>query len=141
MVSYTQTPEEWRASIQAFLKLLQEGHDPGKVSRAYARSLERRRDPVKVAAELAEEMREGGLPTRRRRRESPERGAGAGQQEFFTIADLAARWGVSRGTVYNVLRRNGAKVIDFAPRGKRGRKVVPTAVVSEVEKRLRKRIR
>jgi hypothetical protein len=142
MVSYTLTTEEGFASIIAVQKLLREGHDPGKVSRAYVRSLERRRDPVKVAAELTEEMREGGSSARRRRRESPERDAGAGRREFFTITDLAKRWGgVSRGTVYNVLRRSGAKVVHLGPRGRRGRKVLSVAVVSEIERRMSTKLR
>ena len=59
---------------------------------------------------------------------------GQSQQEFFSIAELAHRWRCSRGTVYNRLRAVGAKVLDFAPRGKRGKKVVPIRTILEVER-------
>ena len=59
---------------------------------------------------------------------------GQTQQEFFSIAELAQRWRCSRGTVYNRLRAVGAKVLDFAPRGKRGKKVVPIRTILEVER-------
>lgn len=50
---------------------------------------------------------------------------------FFSIADLAARWRCSRGTVYNVLR--GQPVLDFAATGKKGHKLVPLEVVLKIE--------
>jgi hypothetical protein len=53
--------------------------------------------------------------------------------EFLSITELAMRWRCSRGSVYNWLRTAGAKVIDFAARGKRGRKAVPLAVVIQIE--------
>lgn len=56
------------------------------------------------------------------------------QQEFFSMSELAQRWRCSRGTVYNRLRAVGAKVLDFAPRGKRGKKVVPIRTILEVER-------
>ncbi len=59
---------------------------------------------------------------------------GQTQQEFFSILELAQRWRCSRGTVYNRLRAVGAKVLDFAPRGKRGKKVVPIRTILEVER-------
>jgi hypothetical protein len=141
MASYTQTPEEFCASIVAYHRLLKEGHDPRKLSQAKLRILQKRRDPVKVAGELIEEMQERPSSAKKRRRESPKRGADPARRDFFTITDLAGRWGVSRGTVYNVLRRCGAKVVDLAPRGRRGRKVVPAAVLLEIERRLSKRLR
>jgi len=61
-------------------------------------------------------------------------------QEFFSILDLAKRWRVSRGTVYNRLRATGARVLDFAAAGKRSRKVVSTKVVLEIEARNSKRL-
>ncbi len=60
--------------------------------------------------------------------------SGQRQQEFFSMAELARRWRCSRGTVYNRLRAVGAKVLDFAPRGKRGKKVVPIRTILEVER-------
>jgi len=52
-------------------------------------------------------------------------------QAYFSIADLAARWRCSRGTVYNVIR--GEKVLDFAAAGHKGKKLVPVNVVREIE--------
>jgi hypothetical protein len=56
------------------------------------------------------------------------------EQQFLSISELAQRWRCSRGTVYNRLRAVGAKVLDFAPRGKRGKKVVPIRTILEVER-------
>jgi hypothetical protein len=61
-------------------------------------------------------------------------------QEYFSILDLAKRWRCSRGTVYNRLRAHGAKVLDFAPNGKRGKKVVAAATVLQLEARQTKRL-
>jgi hypothetical protein len=61
-------------------------------------------------------------------------------QEYFSILDLAERWRCSRGTVYNRLRAHGAKVLDFAPNGKRGKKVVPASTVLQLEARQTKRL-
>lgn len=62
------------------------------------------------------------------------------RQVFFSIGELATRWRCSRGTVYNRLRAFGAKVLDFAPPGKRGKKAVPTSTVLQVENRQTKRL-
>ena len=52
---------------------------------------------------------------------------------FFSIADLAARWRVSRPAVYGYLR--GHRVIDFAPApGRRGHKIVSAEVVRQIER-------
>jgi hypothetical protein len=64
----------------------------------------------------------------------------AEQRTFFSIRELAERWRCSRGTVYNRLRASGAKVLDFATRGRRGRKVVPAGAVLEMESRNLKRL-
>ena len=61
-------------------------------------------------------------------------------QDYFSIADLAKRWRCSRGTVYNRLRSAGARVLDFATPGKRGKKVVAASVVSQIESRVTKRL-
>jgi predicted DNA-binding protein YlxM (UPF0122 family) len=63
------------------------------------------------------------------------------RQQFFSIAELANRWRCSRGTVYNRLRRVGASVLDFAPPGKRGKKVIAHATVTEIEEQRTKRFR
>lgn len=60
--------------------------------------------------------------------------------EYLTIADLAERWGCSRGTVYNRLRAVGAKVLDFAGHGKKGRKAVHMSVILDIERRQTKRL-
>jgi hypothetical protein len=56
-------------------------------------------------------------------------------QSHFTIAQLASRWQCSRGTVYNVLRTAGARVVNLAPPGKkRGKKLVPVETVEKLER-------
>ena len=62
------------------------------------------------------------------------------EQEYFSIGELAIRWRCSRGTVYNRLRSSGAKVLDFAPPGKRGKKAVPTVIVLQIERRKMRRL-
>lgn len=52
---------------------------------------------------------------------------------YYSIPDLAKRWRCSRGTVYNVIR--GERVLDFASRGHRGKKLVPAEVVRRIEQR------
>jgi predicted DNA-binding transcriptional regulator AlpA len=59
---------------------------------------------------------------------------------FFSIPELATRWRCSRATVYNRLRAVGAKVLDFAPSGKKGKKAIPVQVVLEIEARQMKRL-
>jgi predicted DNA-binding protein YlxM (UPF0122 family) len=61
-------------------------------------------------------------------------------QDYFSISDLAKRWRCSRGTVYNRLRSEGARVLDFATPGKRGKKVVAASVVLQIESRVTKRL-
>ena len=60
---------------------------------------------------------------------------------FSTYSQLAERWGVSWGTVQNWLRAGHVPVLDRAPRGKRGKKVVARKDVLEFEKRNTKRLR
>ena len=55
------------------------------------------------------------------------------QQSFYSIPELAVRWRSSRGTVYNRLRFAGAKVLDFASAGKKGKKLVPALTVFQIE--------
>ncbi len=62
-------------------------------------------------------------------------------REFYTVQQLAERWSCSRGTVYNVLRSTGTKVVDFAARGRKGHKLVPVAAVEEIERKKLRRIR
>src|SRR4051794_36632079 len=57
------------------------------------------------------------------------------RQEFLSMSELASRWRCSRGTVYNRLRAARAEVLDFAPPGKRGKKVVRITTVTEIENR------
>jgi hypothetical protein len=63
------------------------------------------------------------------------------RQEFLSIAELADRWRCSRGTVYNPLRAAGGQVLDFAARGKKGKKAVPASTVVEIENRYTRRVR
>jgi hypothetical protein len=56
-------------------------------------------------------------------------------QTHFTIAQVAARWQCSRGTVYNTLRTFGAKIVNLAPPGKKkGRKLVPVETLERLER-------
>jgi hypothetical protein len=61
-------------------------------------------------------------------------------QPFFSIPELANRWRCSRGTVYNRLRFAGARVLDFASAGKKGKKLVPASTVFQIEARHTKRL-
>lgn len=61
-------------------------------------------------------------------------------QAFFSISEVAERWRCSRATVYNRLRQVGAKVLDFAPKGKKGKKAVPASLVTQIENRHIKRL-
>jgi hypothetical protein len=60
------------------------------------------------------------------------------RQAFYSIPELAIRWRCSRGTVYNRLRFAGAKVLDFASAGKKGKKLVPALTVFQIESRFMK---
>ena len=62
-------------------------------------------------------------------------------QEYFSIAELAERWRCSRGTVYNRLRACGAETLDFATRGKRGKKVIRAKTVFRIEEMRIRRLR
>jgi hypothetical protein len=55
------------------------------------------------------------------------------RQEYYSIGELAIRWRVSRGTVYNRLRSAGAKVLDFSSPGKRSKKTVHVNVILHIE--------
>jgi hypothetical protein len=52
---------------------------------------------------------------------------------YFSIDDLAERWCCSRGSVYNWIR--GETVLDFARSGRKGKKLVPRAVVQRIERK------
>lgn len=65
---------------------------------------------------------------------------GTKQPEYYSIGELAERWRVSRGTVYNRLRSAGAKVLDFAAPGRKGKKAVHARVVIQIEARRTKRL-
>jgi ABC-type proline/glycine betaine transport system substrate-binding protein len=59
---------------------------------------------------------------------------------FQSFADLAERWGCSRGTVYNRLRTAGAKVLDFSSPGKRSKKGLHINDVLEIERKWSRRL-
>lgn len=61
--------------------------------------------------------------------------------EYFSFAEVAQRWRCSRATVYNRLRGVGAEVLDFAPSGKKGKKVIAVATVLQIEDRRTRRLR
>lgn len=62
------------------------------------------------------------------------------RHDFFSVGELAERWRCSRGSVYNRLRAAGAKVLDFAAPGKRGKKAVPASTVLQIESRQMRRL-
>jgi hypothetical protein len=62
------------------------------------------------------------------------------KQEYFTIQQIADRWCCARSTVYARLRAVGAEVLDFAPRGKKGKKLVRVATVSRIEEKQTRRL-
>ena len=97
----------------------------------------RRNMEVRETLSLSEIAALFGLPESAVRDRLARRSAG---QDYFSIADLAKRWRCSRGTVYNRLRSEGARVLDFATPGKRGKKVVAASVVSQIESRVTKRL-
>jgi hypothetical protein len=61
-------------------------------------------------------------------------------QAFFSIPQLATRWDSSRAHVYDILRENNVRILDFTGKGKaKGKKLVPREVVERIERtRMRK---
>jgi hypothetical protein len=62
------------------------------------------------------------------------------RQVYYSIGELAARWRVSRGTVYNRLRAAGVKVLDFSAPGKKGKKAVSADAVLQLESKKTKKL-
>ncbi len=62
------------------------------------------------------------------------------RQDFLTIPEIAARWRIARPTVYGRLKDAGVRVLDFAPKGGRGRKIVPFGAILEIERQQLKRL-
>jgi hypothetical protein len=60
---------------------------------------------------------------------------------FLTIPEAAVRWSCSRGSVYNFLREAGVSIVDFAPPGKKGKKLIPLEVVERIERQHTKKIK
>ena len=61
------------------------------------------------------------------------------EERHYRISELALMWGVSRGTVYNLLR--GQDVVSFAQPGKRGVVLVPESTVNLILQKRRKTFR
>jgi hypothetical protein len=72
---------------------------------------------------------------------NPESARTLTEEPYLSFVELARRWRVSRATVYNRLRALGAEVLDFAPPGKKGRKVIALSVVLQIEQRRMRRLR
>jgi hypothetical protein len=89
-----------------------------------------------VRADILRSLHKSGRPAKPARKLSQDR-PGA----FLSIAELAERWRCSRGTVYNRLRSLGIEVLDFAARGKKGKKAVPFKVIEQIEARSARRLR
>jgi hypothetical protein len=95
-----------------------------------------------VLMPIAEDSKKKNSIHRRSKDDASERALREAQmndsQLFFS--ELANRWRCSRGSVYNWLRASGAFVVDFAARGRRGRKAVPLAVVLQIEAKKMRRL-
>jgi len=63
-----------------------------------------------------------------------ERNRSAIRKSFYSIPDMAKRWGVSRGTVYNVLREAEFKLLNLGSGARKSKWRVPAAVVEHIEK-------
>ena len=72
--------------------------------------------------------------------EGGERNSRTPAKQYFTIQEIADRWCCARSTVYARLRAVGAEVLDFAPRGKKGKKLVRAATVSRIEEKQTRRL-
>jgi hypothetical protein len=84
--------------------------------------------------ELREQMLKERLDFSLRRRESQS------QKRYLTIPEVAERWRIARPTVYNRPRSAGIRVLDFADRGGRGRKLIAMGDVLRVEREMFRRI-
>jgi hypothetical protein len=62
------------------------------------------------------------------------------RKDFLTIPEIAVRWRIARPTVYNRLKDAGVRVLDFASKGARGRKIVPLGAILEIERQQLKRL-
>jgi hypothetical protein len=62
------------------------------------------------------------------------------RRDFLTIPEIAERWRIARPTVYNRLRSAGLRALDFAPKGGRGRKIVPLGAILDIERKQSKRV-
>jgi hypothetical protein len=56
------------------------------------------------------------------------------KKPFYSIPELAKRWGCSRATVYNVLREAEFRVLNIGNGTKKNKWNVPAAVVEHIEK-------
>lgn len=108
-----------------------------------AQAVERRRGSVLYALDNRENRDALPLPASEKSFcELPGGSAGASSgdsntsncsQDFYSFAELAARWRVSRPALYNILR--GYPVLDFAPApGRKGHKIVSREVVRQIER-------
>lgn len=59
---------------------------------------------------------------------------------YFSLPELAERWCTSQTSVYRFLRLNGAEVLDFAVKGRAGKKLVRLDTVLQLERKRTKRI-
>ncbi len=60
-------------------------------------------------------------------------------EQHYRIAEVARLLRVSRGTIYNLLR--GEWVVDFAPSGQKGVKLIAESTVARLLERHKKRFR
>lgn len=54
-------------------------------------------------------------------------------ERHYRISELASMWGVSRGTVYNLLRNEN--IVSFAAPGRRGITLIPESTVAKILKK------
>ena|ERR1700722_4223642 len=55
------------------------------------------------------------------------------RKPFYTIAELATRWNISRASVYAILRDHSAKILNMGVGKTREKKMIPLAVVERIE--------
>jgi predicted DNA-binding protein YlxM (UPF0122 family) len=67
--------------------------------------------------------------------EAVERNRQAIRKPYYSIPDLAARWCMSRASVYKILREHEARIVDFSGNTKaKGKKIIYADVVDRIEK-------
>jgi hypothetical protein len=124
--------------VEEFLQRERMAFDRRTWERVFER-LNQEHPPIQPA--ILKRPRRSNLASRERHQVAANPDTPSSPPDFFTFTDLMERWGCSWGTVQNWLRADHVQVLDRAPRGKRGKKVVARKDVLEFERRNTKRLR